>query len=224
MKANPVVAPDQAAEHPEPMTNDPESGRGSSTKQRLLAAAFEIFAEKGYSGTRVQEIAKRAGFTTGAIYANFNGKAALLAEAIGSQGASALAISTRDVMAGDHAGRVLRQLGREVILRETKPVDILLLDALAASARDPEVAAIVRPRLDAWYHALYSVLTRSYESGDIDDSFSVEALTALSSAVALGGFVIRALDLPRPDAEELDAIMRQLVLAFAAPSTSRTTD
>lgn len=212
-----MVATDGATEHPEPVTDDPEAARSSSTRQRLLAAAFEVFAERGYSGTRVQEIAKRAGFTTGAIYANFNGKAALLAEAIGSQGASALATSTRDVMAGDPAGKVLRRLGRDVILRETKPVDILLLDALAASARDPEVAAIVRPRLDAWCNALHSLLTRSYESGDIDEAFSADALTALSSAVALGGFVIRALDLPRPDAEELDAVMRQLVLAFAAP-------
>jgi TetR/AcrR family transcriptional regulator, transcriptional repressor of aconitase len=37
------------------------------TRERLLAAAAEVFAEKGYDRAGVQEIAHRAGFTTGAI-------------------------------------------------------------------------------------------------------------------------------------------------------------
>jgi AcrR family transcriptional regulator len=198
-----------------------DSEPSSSTRQRLLEAAFEVFAEKGYAGTRVQEIAKRAGFTTGAIYANFNGKAALLGEAIGSQGVSALAASTREVMAKDPAGRVLHRLGIDVILNERRPVDTLLLDALAAAARDPEVAALVRPRIDAWHNALHRLLAQSRERGEIDEAYSTEALAALCSVVALGGFVLRALDLPRPDAEELEAVMRQLVMAFAASKPPR---
>ena len=38
-----------------------------STRQRLLEAATEVFLEKGYEGTRVAEVARRAGLTTGAI-------------------------------------------------------------------------------------------------------------------------------------------------------------
>lgn len=53
-----------------------------STRQRLLTAATEVFVEKGYEGTRVAEIARRAGLTTGAIYGNFGSKAALLTEAL----------------------------------------------------------------------------------------------------------------------------------------------
>ena len=40
------------------------------------------FAERGYAGARVAEIAKRAGVTTGAIYSRYRGKAELLSEAI----------------------------------------------------------------------------------------------------------------------------------------------
>jgi AcrR family transcriptional regulator len=53
-----------------------------STRQRLLDAATEVFLEKGYEGTRVAEIARRAGLTTGAIYGNFGSKAELLTEAL----------------------------------------------------------------------------------------------------------------------------------------------
>ena len=53
-----------------------------STRQRLLDAATEVYLEKGYEGTRVAEIARRAGLTTGAIYGNFESKADLLTAAL----------------------------------------------------------------------------------------------------------------------------------------------
>ena len=53
-----------------------------TTRQRLLDAATEVFLEKGYEGTRVAEVARRAGLTTGAIYGNFESKADLLNAAL----------------------------------------------------------------------------------------------------------------------------------------------
>src|SRR5690606_8905056 len=52
------------------------------TRDQLIAAAGAVFAEKGYDGAGVQEIARRAGYTTGAIYGRFKGKAELLLAAI----------------------------------------------------------------------------------------------------------------------------------------------
>lgn len=189
----------------------------ATTRQRLLEAAFEVFAEKGYAGTRVQEIARRAGFTTGAIYANFNGKAALLGEAIGSQGLSALTtMMASGVGKGGNAGQLLRKIGVHNLVAETQPVDILLLDALAAAARDPEVAALVMPRMEAWTGVMHGMLQQARDRGDIDEAYSTEALVTLSIALALGSFVLRALDMPRPPADDVDVMMRQLVNAFAA--------
>lgn len=59
-----------------------ESAPADSTRQRLLDAATEVFLENGYDGTRVAEIARRAGLTTGAIYGNFESKAELLTAAL----------------------------------------------------------------------------------------------------------------------------------------------
>ncbi len=50
------------------------------TRQRLLAAAAELFAERGVNGTSVEQIAERAGFTRGAFYGNFDGKHELVVE------------------------------------------------------------------------------------------------------------------------------------------------
>lgn len=49
----------------------------ASTRARLLEAAAEVFAQRGYHGARVEEIATAAGLTQGALYANFEGKEGL---------------------------------------------------------------------------------------------------------------------------------------------------
>lgn len=49
------------------------------TRRRLLDVALEVFDEKGYSATTLQQIAERAGFTRGAVYWHFQNKADLFA-------------------------------------------------------------------------------------------------------------------------------------------------
>ncbi|MCG8455629.1 MAG: TetR family transcriptional regulator [Holophagales bacterium] len=48
------------------------------TRRKILDVALDVFAEKGYSRTTLQEIASRAGFTRGAVYWHFENKADLL--------------------------------------------------------------------------------------------------------------------------------------------------
>ena len=54
----------------------PEDG----TPARIAAAAIQVFAEKGYDGASVRDIARRAGLTEGAMYRHFDGKEALARE------------------------------------------------------------------------------------------------------------------------------------------------
>jgi AcrR family transcriptional regulator len=46
----------------------------ANTRERLLAAARSVFARSGFHGASVEEIASEAGFSTGALYSNFEGK------------------------------------------------------------------------------------------------------------------------------------------------------
>ena len=46
----------------------------AQTRDRLLEAAREVFARNGFHGASVEEIASAAGFSTGALYSNFEGK------------------------------------------------------------------------------------------------------------------------------------------------------
>ena len=44
------------------------------TRQQLVEAAGRVFARRGYHRATVEEIAAEAGFTTGALYSNFETK------------------------------------------------------------------------------------------------------------------------------------------------------
>src|SRR5512141_173865 len=50
------------------------SPRASATRQRILDAALAEFAEKGLAGSRVDEIAERAGANKRMLYAHFGSK------------------------------------------------------------------------------------------------------------------------------------------------------
>ncbi len=51
-----------------------EGTRRSRTQERLLDAAFDVFAETGVAAASVEQITEHAGFTRGAFYSNFASK------------------------------------------------------------------------------------------------------------------------------------------------------
>jgi AcrR family transcriptional regulator len=54
------------------------SKRREATRQKLLDAAAQVFAEVGLDGASVETICERAGFTRGAFYSNFETKDELM--------------------------------------------------------------------------------------------------------------------------------------------------
>src|ERR1700683_4537879 len=57
--------------------------RSARTRGALLAAARELFAEKGFAQTGREEIAERAGVTRGALYHHFASKTEVAAAVVG---------------------------------------------------------------------------------------------------------------------------------------------
>ena len=133
-----------------------------SSRDRLLAAAVEVFVEQGYEGARVQDIARAAGLTTGAIYANFRGKAELLFEAIGVR-----ADAEMDEMLTEARRRDVRQL-LELLERAKRDGSIdaaLDTDAFARFCLTLAMGALVMRTLqapppdgDAWHQLISRLL------------------------------------------------------------------
>lgn len=53
------------------------------TRQKVLAAARDLFTERDYHSVTIRELAKAFGMSTGAIFNNFTGKEQLFTEAMG---------------------------------------------------------------------------------------------------------------------------------------------
>src|SRR5918995_5988854 len=60
------------------------SRRREATRQKLLDAAAQVFAEVGLDAASVEAVCERAGFTRGAFYSNFETKDELFLELAGN--------------------------------------------------------------------------------------------------------------------------------------------
>lgn len=184
------------------------------TRERLLDAAIEVFAERGYAGTSVQEIATRAGLTTGAIYANFDGKAHLLFEAITSHGRSyldELLMSGGGLTGGD----LMAELASHLLDRPLGHRLGLLIEAFVASRRDAELAGFVQSLLGERSDAIRVLVDRARAEGDIADAVSSDALVKFSLVLSLGSLLFNALDVELPDGDEWSSLIHRLVDALA---------
>jgi TetR/AcrR family transcriptional regulator, cholesterol catabolism regulator len=82
------------------------SASGLSTRERLAVAAARMFAERGYHGTSINDLAAALGIQKSSLYAHINRKADLLAD-IALTGAAAFHAALDAVPAGATAGERL---------------------------------------------------------------------------------------------------------------------
>ncbi len=106
------------------MSNAPSPGGPAprtprdQVRRRLLDAAARVFAEHGYAGSRLDDIARTAGFTKGAVYSNFGGKHDLFAAVLGERSAAEAAALAERARGCDPAA-VLDGLARDTARRIT---------------------------------------------------------------------------------------------------------
>jgi len=187
------------------------------TRTRLVEAAAEVFAEKGYDGAGVQEIARRAGLTTGAIYGRFRGKAELLQEAIETKTTDEL-----DELFASHAfdGRatdILKIVGAHLVAPTADDGDegALLLEAFVASRRDPEVRASLQKVLDERSAKLAELVEAAKVDGSVESSFDTESIVTFCHAVGLGFLLFDAIASPLPQPLPWEQLITRLVSALA---------
>jgi AcrR family transcriptional regulator len=170
-----------------------------ATRDRLLDATVAVFSEKGYEGARVGDIARRAGLTTGAIYAQFKNKADLLREAIERSSAEGMDRLMPAEIAAAGPAAMLTEMGRHLVDTGTPDwVEGMLVEALVAARRDPVVAENLRQALKLQGTVLAGLFRQGKDQGVFDDALDTAAAVQFCTALSLGMLLLGSLGIDPP--------------------------
>ncbi|SEP26745.1 TetR/AcrR family transcriptional regulator [Trujillonella endophytica] len=183
--------------------------RPPSTRERILEAAMDVFAEQGFTGATISEVERRVGLAvgTGSLYRHFPSKEALLAAAVErevtrlrTEMAAAEEEAEQHVAPGDEAQR--RRRAYEQRLHHLRRFDRLFRLMLTEGERVPELR-----------QAIWAVLQVPVKP-DPDDS---DVLRAIAES-ALGGYHLFSIMQGRPyNGVSEDRFLSALVAVTTAP-------
>ncbi|WP_046653102.1 TetR/AcrR family transcriptional regulator [Brevundimonas diminuta] len=192
MRESSQSAPAVAEAEVQPRLNRRQAAK-VRTRQKVLDAARTLFAERGYDAATIRDIAKGAGMSTGAVFANFQDKAELF-EAVFSEEMEGLLLDIRTAAA---EGRVLDCLSNGLTAGYHRSLGHLpLMQAMVArSWFQPEDAdlrsrAFVRPLVEA----VAEILQAGVREGELRQDVDLPMLARLIWDVFINNFRFAAYD------------------------------
>lgn len=170
------------ADLPDPISR---RDRQRQTREALIFAARSVFADVGYHAASLDQIARHAGFSKGAVYSNFENKAALFLAVMDANFDLAYSEAwdpfsrVEDVVAEAAGG----QLTAEELTAAMTGFALATLEFVAAAARDQALAGELAKRMDRLLDT-YADIAR--ESRAADETMPEEDMGALLAALDQG--------------------------------------
>ena len=160
------------------------------TTKRLLDAAAAAFVEHGYDGAGVSDIARRAGVTTGAIYARWPRKNDLMADAVDHIFHQILPEQRLKELGIDRLPAFNLISMWSALLLSPDPAQELLVQAFASARTNEAVQERLREYLNVRGDQVSRLIQRAKAEATEDRGFSTVAITLLVQAVAIGMVLI----------------------------------
>lgn len=119
------------------------------TREQLLLAAAQVFAQKGFYGASIDEIAQVAGYTKGAVYAHFSTKddlfLALLDQSLDRESPIWTQIIEEGMSIDDNAQELEKELLTEY--KNLQTWNLLTLEFLVYGLRNPDIKLRIEERI-----------------------------------------------------------------------------
>jgi AcrR family transcriptional regulator len=186
-----------------------------TSRQRLLQAAVEAFAEKGFTATTTRDIASRAGMSPAAVYVHHDTKESLLfTVSVEGHQAALDVIRTAASMDGDHVERLVHMVRQfstwHAVNRRVGRIVQYEFDALTTDHR-AEIAGY-RRRIE---RVMQDVLT----AGVGDGAFEVVDVPGTTRAILSLSIDLVRWFTPRGShsAEEIAELHAELAVRMTAP-------
>lgn len=185
-----------------------------TSRQVLVELAAEEFAEKGYAGVSVRDLAARSQLTTGAIYHHFKGKPDLLLAAIDAHIVDDLEEVPTDSSAGLAAA--LAAIFGDYPSRER--LRALMVEGAIAAKSDPQARERLhvdtQDRLKGWA----DTYEQWQSQGGIDPDLDVYAFLVSLWSIELGLGVLEALGVDLPSPASMDDVIERFVGVVTPPT------
>jgi AcrR family transcriptional regulator len=132
-----------------PTRGKPKGDKRDRTRAALLEAARALIREKGYERTTLEEVASRAGMTTGAIYGNFKNRDELFI----ALGQTYWAPVKPKIKPGATFAEAMRALAKATLVAvdERRPAAVGRLTGLAYTLKNSELRARVHDITESSY-------------------------------------------------------------------------
>lgn len=183
------------------------------TRTRLLAAAWDVFADRGFGASSVEDIAARAGFTRGAFYSNFADKDEIFLALMDDRLARRVAEVT-EVMTGSSPLDLFSDLRTWNAGIDEEPMWLPLMAEFRAHALRRESARVRLAERESALRRIYAkAIEAQFDAVGIAPPAPVEDLALVVQALDHWLPVQRALD---PDDIGADALFDILTLLFRA--------
>ena len=166
------------------------------TRSDLIEATRRVFIREGLEGTTVGKIATEAGYTTGAVYSNFDGKLDLLFALIEQQSVLRAASRTKvaDSLPGDDAKIDALASLWQATVEDSPEVYQLLIRLRSLSVDDPQAGERYE-ELDRRIRERLALLLD--EEFDLEFAVPVEVVAGAVQSLS-NGYAMRQLRQPDP--------------------------
>jgi AcrR family transcriptional regulator len=204
--------------------------QAGEARQRILDAAAEVFAERGYGGAGVDEIARRAGVNKAMLYYHVGDKAALFGEVVSSNVGCIRQAVTAALAETDDPSERLRAIPRAFArtLRQRPYLPQLMLREVAAggpnlpSGAVEQIAEIMGMTKAVLEEGLANGVFRRVDPF-ITHLMLVGSLMFMANALRMRQRFSDVLELPSQTVDELDALTDQMVdIALNGIATNET--
>lgn len=172
------------AENPSPKRRYSSARRqaqAAETRRKIVAAAYTLFAEQGYAGTTIENIAQEAGCAVQSIYAIFGNKRAILTRlvevSVGGDEAPIPILERPEPQAVRQERDQRRQLqqfaqGIAEIMARMRPIfEILRI----AAKTEPDIAALLQQLLDERLQNMIKFAAWVAANGPLREGLDIEA-------------------------------------------------
>jgi AcrR family transcriptional regulator len=198
----------------------PSKADRPSAKDRILEAALDLFAEKGYDATGVQEIVAAAGVTKGALYHHFTAKEEILFEIYGSVFAEQLAELDAILALRRDPVWTLRAVIENIVVSTAASAKAAAVFTREVSRLDPLRYKELQADWRRYQDSVRALIRRAQADGIFATAASPEIISW-----AIFGVTTSLHTWYRPDgpksAKDIAHELADLVLAGLAPKTSR---